>query len=154
MAEVFVSVSAVVHAPADVVYAIFADYHDAHPRVLPRPPFGELVVERGGIGAGTRFRVEGRQGRKMKTLRCEVTEPHPGRVLVESDVDSDLVTTFTVDPADGGRDSRVTISTRWTRAGVQGIVERLLVPLFLRPVYRAELRNVEQLARERAGPTA
>ena len=87
----------------------------------------------------------------MQTLRCEVTEPEPGRVLVESDVASDLVTTFIVEPSDGERDSRVTISTRWTRGGVRGFVERILAPRILQPVYRQELRNVEQLARKRSG---
>jgi hypothetical protein len=151
VAEILVSETAVLRAAPEVVYAIFADYVDAHPRVLPRPPFGDLVVERGGIGAGTRFRVEGLERGKMRSLTCEVTEPQPGRVLVESDVASDLVTTFTVEPSDGGRDARVTISTRWTRGGVRGFVERMLAPRILRPVYRQELRNVEQLARERSG---
>jgi hypothetical protein len=154
VAEILVSVMAILRAPPAVVYAIFADYHEAHPSVLPRPPFGELVVERGGVGAGTLFRVEGQQGGKMQTLRCEVTEPEPGRVLVESDVASDLVTTFIVEPSDGGRDSRVTISTRWTRGGLRGFVERILAPRILQPVYRQELRNVEQLARKRTGAAA
>ena len=59
-------------------------------------------------------------GGKVMSLRMEVTEPQPGRVLMESDVASDMVTTFTVEPSDGGRDSRVTIATRWTRGGLRG----------------------------------
>lgn len=148
MAQIIVSASAVVRAAPEVVYRIFADYHDAHPRVLPKNAFGALVVEQGGTGAGTVFTVELRQGPRTKVLRMRVTEPQPGRVLMESDLDSDMVTTFTVEPADGGRDSRVTITTRWTRGGVAGMLERLAVPPFMRPVFRAEIRNVEQLARE------
>ncbi len=151
MAEIIVSATALVQAAPEVVYGIFTDYHDAHPRVLPRKAFGALVVERGGTGAGTVFTVELRQGPRTKLLRMEVTEPQPGRVLMEKDVDSDMVTTFTVEPADGGRDSRVTITTRWTRAGIAGLVERLVAPPLMRPVFLTEIRNVEQLARERAG---
>ncbi len=148
------SASAVVRAAPEVVYGIFTDYHDLHPRVLPGHAFGALVVVEGGTGAGTVFTVELRQGPRTKLLRMRVTEPQPGRVLMESDVDSDMVTTFTVEPADGGRDSRVTITTRWTRGGVAGVVERLVAPLFMRPVFRAEIRNVETLARERAAAPA
>ncbi|HST58947.1 MAG TPA: SRPBCC family protein [Longimicrobium sp.] len=151
MAEIIVSATAVVQAAPEVVYGIFTDYHDAHPRVLPKRAFGALVVERGGTGAGTVFTVELRQGPRTKVLRMEVTEPQPGRVLMEKDVDSDMVTTFTVEPADGGRDARVTITTRWTRAGIAGLVERLIAPPLMRPVFLEEIRNVEQLARERAG---
>lgn len=144
MAEIIISETAVMQAAPDVVYSIFADYHEAHPSVLPRPHFGALVVERGGTGAGTRFRVE--VGRK--TYRMDVTEPQPGRVLLESDLDSDLTTTFAVEPAGGG--SRVTITTRWTQGGLQGWLMRTLGPRLARPIYREELRNVERLARERS----
>ena len=149
MAEIIASVTEVVRAAPAVVWAIFTDYHDAHPAVLP-PAFGALVVERGGRGAGTVFTVELREGPRTRKMRMQVTEPQPGRVLLESDMDSDLVTTFTVEPSDGGRDSRVTITTRWTRGGVRGVLERMVAPALMRPVFRAELRNVEKLARERA----
>lgn len=154
MAEIIASVTEVVRAAPEVVWAIFTDYHDAHPAVLPRPAFGELVVERGGTGAGTVFTIELNEGVRTRKLRMNVTEPQPGRVLMESDADSDLVTTFTVEPSDGGRDSRVTIATRWTRGGVRGLLERAFAPALMRPVFRAELRNVEKLARDRSGAAA
>lgn len=150
MRPTIVSATSAVAAPADVVYGILADYHDGHPRILPRSSFGELTVESGGTGAGTIFRVQSRQATGMKTFRMRVSEPQPGRVLVESDLDSDLVTTFTVDPADGGNGCRVTIETRWTRGGVLGWLERTLIPPLARPVFHQEIRNLEALARERA----
>jgi hypothetical protein len=52
--EITISASAVVDAPAVTVYGVLADYHEGHPSILPRPPFGELVVESGGTGAGWR----------------------------------------------------------------------------------------------------
>lgn len=149
MAHVIVSASAVVQAPPATVYGILADYHEGHPGILPRPPFGELVVENGGTGAGTVFRVQTRQGLAMRTYRMIVSEPEPGRLLVETDTESDLVSTFRVDPAEDGH-SRVTITTRWTRGGVQGLFERLLVPTLAAPIYRREIANLERVARERS----
>lgn len=150
MAEIVISAAATVQAAPEVVYGIFADYHEAHPSVLPRPHFGALVVERGGTGAGTVFTVEMRQPGGMRTLRMEVSEPRPGRVLVETDTASDLVTTFTVEPVDGGRRARVMITTRWTRGGIRGALERLLMPPLARPIFLQEIRNVERLARDRS----
>lgn len=154
MAEIIASVTELVRAAPHVVWDIFTDYHDAHDRVLPRPAFGKMVVERGGRGAGTVFTIELREGARTRTMRMDVTEPQPARVLMESDRDSDLVTTFTVEPSDGGRHSRVTITTRWTRGGLRGFLERMFGPPLMRPVFRAELRNVEKLARERAAAAA
>ncbi|MBB4636853.1 SRPBCC family protein [Longimicrobium terrae] len=151
MARIDVSVTAPVDAPAATVYGILTDYRKAHPRILPRPNFGDLVVEEGGRGAGTLFRVDIKEGPRMRTLRMRATEPEPGRVLVESDVESDMVTTFTVDPRDGGKRCEVTIATAWTRGGVRGMVERLAAPRLMRPVYLQEIRNLEALARRMAG---
>jgi hypothetical protein len=150
MAQVTISASADVQAPPAIVYGVLADYHEGHPGILPRPPFGELVVESGGTGAGTVFRVTTRQGLGMITYRMTVTEPEPGRLLVETDQDSDLVSTFRVEPVEGGH-SRVTITTRYTRGGVQGFLERRLLPALAAPIYRKEIANLERVARERAG---
>ncbi len=150
MAEILISASAVVRAPPSVAYGILADYRDGHPHILPKPHFGALTVESGGIGAGTVFRVQARQGMKMHTYRMAVSEPEPGRVLKEQDLDSDLFSTFTVDAAPGGH-SHVTIETRWTRGGVQGFIERMVLPLAARPIYLQEIANLERLARERSG---
>lgn len=152
MAEIIISATAPVQAPPQVAYGILADYVDGHPHILPRPPFGALVVESGGRGAGTVFTVQSRQGMKRITYRMSVTEPEPGRVLVETDMDpkSDLVSTFTVDSAPGGH-AYVTITSRWTRPGVKGLVERLLIAPLARPIYHKEIANLERLARERAG---
>lgn len=150
MAEIIITATAEVQAPPSVVYGILADYRDGHNHILPRPHLDNLVVESGGTGAGTVFAVQSRQGTGMRTLRMRVSEPHPGRLLMESDTESDLVSTFAVEPVDGGRKSRVTITTRWTRGGVRGWIERMLLPLAARPIYRQEIANLERLARERS----
>ena len=150
MSEITISASALVHAAPDVVYGILADYRDGHPHLLPRPPFGELTVESGGTGAGTVFRVQSREGFGMRTYHMTVSEPEPGRLLMESDTGSDLVSTFRVEPVDGGRQSRVTITTRYTRGGVRGWLESMLLPRLAGPIYRQEIANLDRFARERA----
>ena len=77
-----VSKSAEIGAPADRLYGIIADYRNGHPRILP-PAFTELTVEAGGVGAGTRIRVGMRMLGRVMTFPAEVSEPDPGRVLVE-----------------------------------------------------------------------
>ena len=129
---------------------MLANYRDGHARILPRQ-FSDLVVEQGGIGAGTVIRFQMSVLGKKQTFRASVTEPEPGRVLVETYLDSNgVVTTFTVDLGTAPADSRVTISTDLrVRSGVSGWVERKLSTLLLRPIYRNELEN---LARVATGP--
>src|SRR5579885_1306861 len=97
-----VAATAVIDAPAPAAYAVIADYRDGHPHILPRPPFVSLDVEEGGVGAGTVIRFRMRMLGTTREMRATVTEPEPGRVLVESDAAGDVVTTFTVDPVGGG----------------------------------------------------
>lgn len=148
MPEIRASSSAVIPAPPRVVYRIVADYHQGHPSILPPKYFSDLVVEEGGVGAGTRIRFEMRSFGGMRTFRAAVTEPEPGRRIEERYDDSDMVTAFTFDRApsgDGG--TLVTIETRYRRGGVRGWMERLLAPAFLRTVYRAELAELARQAR-------
>jgi hypothetical protein len=76
-----------------------------------------------------------------------VTEPEPGRVLVETDLTKGAVTTFTVDSL-GGRRSLVTISTELpVRRGVIGAIARAMARRFLRKVYVAELARLDEQVR-------
>jgi hypothetical protein len=143
-----VSYTAPVAAPPATVYRVIADYHNGHPRILPGA-FRNMVVEKGGVGAGTETRFEVHAFGQTQSIRHEVFEPEPGRVLVERDRDVDSHTTFTVDPAAGG--SRVTIhSELLSRSGLAGVIERFLSRRFLRRLYREELANLEREA-QRAG---
>ena len=148
MARIHATASAVVPAPPDVVYDLIADYRDGHPRILPRPPFGALTVEEGGVGTGTVIRFTMRAAGQTQTVRARITEPERGRVLAETSLDNGAVTTFTVDPEDDG--TRVTITTEYEQPGPRGAIERLLVPPMLRKVYVEELRLLAQVAAERA----
>jgi hypothetical protein len=150
MPEIQATSSAVVAAPAPIVYGLIADYHHGHPSILPPKYFQNLQVEEGGVGAGTRISFQMRSFGRVRRFHGQVTEPEPGRQLCETYPDAGMATTFTVDPEDAGHSSRVTITTRYTKAGVAGWLERWLAPRFLRAVYAAELRELGVQARARA----
>lgn len=147
-----VSASATIPARRERVYSLIANYNDGHPRILPRQ-FTSLVVEQGGVGAGTIIRFQMSVFGRKRTFRAAISEPDPGRVLVETDLDANgAVTTFTVNPGGAPADSQVTISTELrVRSGVLGRIERTLTTLLLRPLYVKELQN---LARVATGPFA
>lgn len=139
------SASATIEAPAERVYSIIADYREGHPSILPRPPFVSLVVEGGGTGEGTAIRVEMRVLGRRQTFRATVTEPEPGRRLVETN-DTGYVTTFLVEPA--GRDrTTVTISTGLGRPRrLRDAIELPLTARLLRPVFARELELLAEAA--------
>jgi hypothetical protein len=140
-----VSHTARVAAPASRVYAILADYREGHPRILPAP-FRNLVIESGGVGAGTRTRFDVHAFGRTQSFRHEVLEPEPGRMLVERDLDSDSRTTFIVEPE--GENATVTIRSELvSRTGMAGTIERFLSRRFLLRMYREELGKLEALAR-------
>ncbi len=137
-----ITAAALIPAPAPQVYAVFADYHDAHPRILPKPPFVGLDVEHGGIGAGTIIHLHSQVLGRRQTIRGTVTEPEPGRVLVET-YNNGIVTTFTVEPWNQGEHSYVTITTvMGVRSGIVGAAERWFSTRLLRPTFIRELANL------------
>lgn len=145
-----ISASAVIPARRERVYSLIANYRDGHPRILPKQ-FSNLVVEQGGVGAGTVIRFQMSVLGRKQTFRAAITEPEPGRVLVETYLDTNgAVTTFTVNPGTAPADCSVTISTELpVRGGVLGSIERKLSTLSLRPIY---VRELENLARVATGP--
>jgi hypothetical protein len=145
-----VTAAAHVEAPAEVVYAILADYKDGHPYILPRKYFTFLKVERGGFGEGTVIRFGMRAFGKTRTARAAVTEPEPGRVLVETALDEGgPVTTFVVEPE--GQGSRVTFKTELSApSGPGGSIVRFLATRFLKRVFAEELAQLGDFARRRS----
>lgn len=148
-----VSATRRIAAPAHIVYGIIADYRDGHPAILPPKWFGPLIVEAGGIGAGTRIRFSMRGMGPERPMEAIVAEPEPGRVLTETYPATGGVTTFIVEAAPAGR-SDVTFRTTWQPRGLAGLVERLAAPRFLRRVYRDELDQLQILAEARAEKAA
>ena len=140
--------SAEIAAPVERVYGIVADYRVGHPRIVPKSFFDGIEVEQGGYGEGTVIRVGVHFAGRKSSFRAAVTEPEPGRVLVETDLDGGPVSTFTFEPLGPGR-TRVSISTLLQRRGKRiGLVGRFLTIRFLRRVYAEELRLLAAVAAE------
>ncbi len=138
-----------IDAPAATVYRYLADMREHHPRFLPSA-FANFSVESGGIGAGTVIAYALNAGGRSRHYRMRLDEPEPGHILTESDLNSSLVTRFTVTPDDGG--CRVAIDTTWQNApGVGGFFERVFAPRVMQRLYAEEL---DRLATYVAGALA
>ena len=152
MGQIKVKATAVLDARPEDVYATIADYRHGHPDILPKESLYDLQVEQGGHGAGTIIRF------KLKALGVEqsfyqrISEPEPGRVLVEQDIDSaqNVMTTFTVDPEEHEQKSHVEIATTMNASpGFKGLVERIIVPIINPQIYRKDLKLLEAVAQKR-----
>ncbi len=151
MAQIKAQAASILAARPEDVYATLADYRQGHPRILPKN-FYDLQVEQGGYGAGTVIRYKARiLGVEQSLYQC-VSEPEPGKVLVEQDINSsqNVTTTFRVLPLEQGQKSHVEISTTLNASpGFQGFFERILVPIVNSRVYRKELKLLEAVAQKR-----
>ena len=150
-----VKAEAVLDARPEDVYATIADYRKGHPSILPKESLYDLQVEEGGYGAGTIIRFKSRILGVEQSFHHRVSEPEPGKVLVEQDIDTvqNVTTTFTVIPVEQGQKSHVEISTTMnTSPGLKGFVERVVVSIFNPPIYRKELKLLESVAQKRRTP--
>lgn len=139
-----VTASKTIDAPAEKVYNVFADYRH-HAKILP-PQFRNLRIERGGNGSGTVIVFEMRAFGSTRKFRAGVTEPEPGRVMIETDLERGTATIFRVDPVPGG--SHVTLTTEIAqRPGLFGRIERFMSERFLRSLYEDELRRAAAYVR-------
>lgn len=154
MATYSVSVSDVIPAPAATCYGIVADYREGHPLIVPPKVFGPLIVEAGGVGAGTRVRFTMTILGIRRELLAVVSEPEPGRKLVEVIEETGAVTNFLFDPTSAG-ETRVTIETLFPLvAGVRGAFERWITMRTLPRIYREELHRLADVcARRRPAAT-
>jgi hypothetical protein len=144
-----VEASRVIDARPEDIYAVISDYRVGHPAILPKPYFTDLVVEKGGQGAGTVLRVYlSVFGRKF-TYHQVVTEPEPGRVLVETDIETGQYSSFTFEPLTGGQQTRLTISSEFpAKPGLAGFMDSLTQPPFIRRLYQQELKNIADYVRQ------
>ena len=147
MPTLHIEASATMSAPANVIYDLIADYRQGHPSILPPEYFEDLTVEAGGRGAGTRIRFTMKAFGRREVSRADITEPEPGRVLVETIPATGIVTTFTITPTGDGS-THVLFATDYPARGLRGWFEALVVPRYLKKVYAAELRLLEQRAVE------
>jgi len=132
-------------APASFVYEVIADFDTHHTKMLP-PAFRDLRVVAGGVGAGTVITFDIVNGANVRHCRSEITEPEPGRVLVEEDRGNGTRTTFSVAPDGEGCLVRIDSAFRTSR-GFRGIVEAIIGPPVLRRLLAEELARLDAYAR-------
>jgi hypothetical protein len=152
MGQIKVKAAAILEAHAEDVYATIADYRQGHPNIIPKENLYDLQVEQGGYGAGTIIRFKSRILGVEQSFYQRVSEPEPGRILVEQDIDSvqNETTTFIVTPLEQGQKSHVEISTTVNaNPGLKGLVEHLVAPRVLPSIYRKELKLLEAVAQKR-----
>ncbi len=160
MTQIHLKAAADLDARAEDVYATIADYHEGHPSILPQLRLGglyDLRVEQGGYGAGTIMRFKSRMLGAEQEFYQRVSEPEPGRVLVEQDIDSpqNEQSTFTVTPVDQGQRARVEITTTMNASpGLRGAAERAVMALVMPRLYRRELQLLEAVAQKRSKANA
>ena len=157
MGQIKVKADAVLNARPEDVYATIADYRIGHPSILPKESLYDLQVEEGGYGAGTIIRFKSRILGVEQSFHHRVSEPEPGRVLVEQDIATvqNVTTTFTVIPIEEGQKSQVEISTTMNASpGMRGFVERVVLSIFNPRIYRKELKLLEAVAQKRGTSVA
>jgi hypothetical protein len=150
-----ITVTRRLNAAPQRVYDTIANYYTGHPRIVPKQ-FRNLVVERGGIGAGTAIRFEVKMLGRTTLFRAEITEPEPGRVLVERNIEGNTaINTFIVDPGSHANEAVVTINTEMTSpGGLYGAIEKFVTKRVLAPMYEQELRLLEAAASDPHGTAA
>lgn len=119
---------------AEQAYAALADYRVARPALLPAE-FSRYEVLAGGTGADTTVGWT-LQATRTRTRAClfTVTEPYPGRRLVETDTNSSMMVAWTVHSTEGG--CEVVVVASWRGAGgVGGIFERIFAPKGLNRIH-------------------
>ena len=105
-----IAMSRRIAARPEPIRAVIADYHDGHRRIVPPRVFKWLAVDKGGVGGGTEIRFAMRVLGSTRVTRGIVTEPDPGRTIVETYPETGVVTTFIIEPV-GATESVVTITT-------------------------------------------
>jgi hypothetical protein len=135
---------------AQVVYHCLANYREHHrPGGFLPPAFSAFEIHRGGVGAGTEASWTVVLGGRSRRMTATISEPEPGRRLVETG--KGVVTTFTVTPSDGG--CVVRFDTVFDEPGLGGVLLRLLIGRLLGPLYADELARLDAYAHAH-GPLA
>lgn len=144
--QIKASATEVISAPPRRIYTILADYRNEHPQILPRQYFSDFKVVQGGIGEGTVIEFQTHVLGQSRSVRAEITEPEPGHILTEKDIETGLVTTFIVEPINSGQKASVTVETKYQKSGVMGFIERFTAPPLLRRIYKKELQILKNYA--------
>ncbi len=143
--------SRIIKAPPERVYAILTDYRNEHLRILPKPYFMSLQVEKGGVGEGTLINFQMSVLGKTQNFRAAITEPEPGHELDEIYLEPEgVITRFFVRSFGHDKQSQVTIQTEGTihSKGVLGWFERFFAAMYLEHVFQKELELLAASAEE------
>jgi hypothetical protein len=140
MSQVKAVVERTVAAPVEQVRAAVADYAGARKAALTSH-FSEYDVREGGTGAGTLVHWNlAATSKRVRDVLAEVSSPKEG-TLVESDRNSSMITTWTVDGS--AESSTIRVVTTWDGAGgIGGFFERTFAPGGLRRIYDELLTNI------------
>ncbi|MBB3037873.1 SRPBCC family protein [Hoyosella altamirensis] len=140
MAQVSASSSITIAAPVDTVFSALADYETVRPRILSEHYRDYRVLE-GGHGEGTIAQwILQATSKRSRDIKAAVSID--GTTIIERDVNSSLVTTWSVAPSTSG--SEVTTTTEWKGAGgIGGFFEKTFAPLGLKKIQAAVLANLK-----------
>ncbi|GAA0487980.1 SRPBCC family protein [Streptomyces sp. NPDC046215] len=143
MGQVEATTERIIAADPEEVFDALADYTGTRAKLLPEH-FSEYEVREGGDGEGTRVHWKLQAtSKRVRDCLLEVTEPTTGQ-LVEKDLNSSMVTTWTVTPAGEGK-ARAVVTTVWNGAGgIGGFFERAFAPKGLARIYDAVLENLAE----------
>jgi hypothetical protein len=139
MGKVSASSSIDIPVAPEAAIAALTDYETVRPRILTSH-FRDYKVVTGGQGEGTiaEWILQATESRS-RNIQAVVTVS--GNTITESDTNSSLVTTYTVESAGAG--SKVTTLTEWTGAGgVGGFFEKTFAPLGLKKIQAELLSNL------------
>lgn len=151
MSTVRAEQTAIIDARPETVYNIIADYEVGHRAILPQPYFEEMTIVKGGRGAGTELRLRIVAFGQTYHYHQIVSEPEPGRVILEKDLDSEQSTRFIIDPVNGGEKTRITIASEFpAQPGFAGIIQRLVQIPFSRRLFKQELQNLNDYVKQTA----
>lgn len=144
MNRVYAESERVIKAIPKEVYSTLIDFHHKRPSILT-PNFVDYTVEKGGIGEGTVVRYRLQAAGRERPYRMRIAEPIKGKLLIERDINSSLITTWTLTPLHGGQQTKVRLASEWEgSSGTGGFFERIFAPLGLRRIYARILSQLAQ----------
>ncbi len=137
MTELRAAATRSMSAPPERVLEFLRDYHRRQSILTDQ--FRNYRVEEEGVGAGTVFFYAQHSPGRSHDFRLRVEDAEDG--LVERDVESSFVSTWTVLPTATG--SSVMLEGAWEGAGgMGGFFEKLFAPMSLRRTYGQVLDNL------------
>ncbi|MEO8608623.1 MAG: SRPBCC family protein [Chloroflexota bacterium] len=148
--KIHAQASHIIDAHPEQVYAVIRDYQVGHPAILPKA-FTGLRVVKGGQGEGTEMFVDMKVYGQEFHYHQVVTEPEPGRTIVETEVETGQFSRFTFEPVNGGKQTKVTIFSEFpVSPGLKGLVEKLFQPSMAARMYLEELHILDHYVRGQA----